>query len=180
MGENKAIPVNVRLIAATHRNLGELTSEGKFRHDLYYRLNVAQIHIPPLRERKEDIPLLAEHFIGELNQRMKRNVTGFGEEMMTLLFRYHWPGNIRELKNIVEASFISLKRGRAEGKAEGRVEGEKIGIEKGERKKAAETARNLLLLGILITEQVAQATGLAVEEISLLQQGLSAICHQCP
>jgi len=108
LGENKAIPINVRLIAATHRNLNDLVSEGKFRKDLYYRLNVAQIHIPPLRERKEDIPLLTEHFISELNHRLNRNVSGFAEDTMRLLFHYDWHGNVRELKNIVEACFINL------------------------------------------------------------------------
>lgn len=108
LGENKAIPINVRLIAATHRNLDNLVSEGKFRKDLYYRLNVARIHISPLRERKEDIPMLVEHFISEFNHRLNRNVRGFAEDTMKRLFRYHYPGNVRELKNIVEASFINL------------------------------------------------------------------------
>jgi len=82
--------------------------KGNFRKDLYYRLNVARIHLPPLRDRKEDVPSLLEHYISKFNQRFGREVEGFTEEALALLLRYDWPGNVRELKNLLEATFINL------------------------------------------------------------------------
>ncbi len=102
------IPVNLRVIAATNQDLEQLITEEKFRKDLYFRLNVAHIHLPPLRDRKEDIPLLCDHYIREWNSRCRRQVESFTEEALECLFRYDWPGNIRELKNVIEASFITL------------------------------------------------------------------------
>jgi DNA-binding NtrC family response regulator len=83
-------------------------AEGKFRKDLYYRLNVARVNLPLLRDRKEDIPRLLEHFIRELNRQFGREVEGFTEEALESLLRYNWPGNVRELKNVLEATFINL------------------------------------------------------------------------
>jgi len=103
-----AIPLDLRVIAATNQDPEKLMSEGKFREDLYYRLNVARVHMPPLREKKEDIPRLIAHAIENLNRRFKRNVQGLTEDAMTTLFRYNWPGNVRELMNLIEASFINL------------------------------------------------------------------------
>jgi transcriptional regulator with PAS, ATPase and Fis domain len=95
--------VDIRIIAATNQNLKALVTENKFREDLYYRLNVTHIWLPPLRERKEDIPLLIEHFLQNLNIRSKSKILGFTDKAMQCLLQYTWPGNIRELKNLLEA-----------------------------------------------------------------------------
>ncbi len=108
LGGRKGIPLDVRVIAATNQDLERLVAESKFRKDLYFRLNVAWIHLPPLRERKEDIPLLFDHYIRELNRRFGRDAEGFTEEALEHLLRYDWPGNVRELKNLLEAIFVSL------------------------------------------------------------------------
>lgn len=108
LGGKDNIHIDVRVMAATNQDLDQLIAEGKFRNDLYYRLNVARIHVPSLRDRKEDIPLLLEHYVREFNQIFKRHVEGFTGEALEFLFQYTWPGNIRELKNIVEATFINL------------------------------------------------------------------------
>jgi DNA-binding NtrC family response regulator len=107
VGGINAIPVNVRFIAATNQNLEQLMKEDKFRPDLYFRLNVARIYIPPLRERKEDIVLLMEYFRKKLNRQFGKKVKGFTPEAVEALVDYDWPGNIRELKNRLEAAFIS-------------------------------------------------------------------------
>jgi len=108
LGGKDNIHIDVRVMAATNQDLDQLMAKGKFRNDLYYRLNVARIHLPPLRDRKEDIPLLLEHYIQEFNPKFKRQVEGFTDEALDFLFQYTWPGNIRELKNIVEATFINM------------------------------------------------------------------------
>lgn len=100
--------INVRLIAATNRNLREMVKNGTFREDLFYRLNVIPIEIPPLRERTEDIVALAQYFLDEFNNKYKTNKY-FGTRIIDSLVRYDWPGNVRELKNIVERLFISTK-----------------------------------------------------------------------
>jgi DNA-binding NtrC family response regulator len=107
LGGRGSIPVDVRIIAATNADLEILVSEQKFRKDLFYRLNVARIKLKPLRERKEDIPLLLDHYIREFNARFNRAFEGFSDGDLALLLAHHWPGNVRELKNFVEASFIS-------------------------------------------------------------------------
>ncbi|MGA1839221.1 MAG: sigma 54-interacting transcriptional regulator [bacterium] len=107
-GGNKAIPLSARIIAATNRNPEQMVAEGKFREDLYYRLNIARIHIPPLRDRKEDIIPLIEYYIRKFNNQFGLEVEGLTEEALSLLIGYSWPGNIRELKNIIEATFINL------------------------------------------------------------------------
>ena len=106
VGGTRRIQVDVRIIAATNKNLRREVEEGRFREDLFYRLNVVPIWLPPLRQRKEDIPLLVDHFIGRLNRRMKRRIHGVSPEAMDLLMSYHWPGNIRELENAVEQAFV--------------------------------------------------------------------------
>ncbi len=102
VGAAKSILVDVRIIAATNKDLEELSNQGKFREDLFYRLNVIPIHLPALRDRKSDIPILLEHFVTQLNQRKKRNITGISETALKHLIHYPWPGNIRELENLVE------------------------------------------------------------------------------
>jgi two-component system, NtrC family, response regulator AtoC len=98
--------VDVQIIAASNRDLKELIKEGKFREDLYYRLKVVDLHLPPLRERKEDIPDLVGFFIRTLNPKMGKNVLGISPQAMQNLQNYNWPGNIRELSNAIERSII--------------------------------------------------------------------------
>lgn len=107
LGSSKTIHVNVRVIAATSRNLRTMVKEGKFREDLFYRLNVFPILIPPLRERPEDIPALVWHILEELGKRMGRNVEGVQAATMREFQSYPWPGNIRELRNIIERNLIT-------------------------------------------------------------------------
>jgi len=106
LGATKSLKADVRIIAATNRNLQELVSTGKFREDLYYRLNVVAIQLPPLRERKEDIPLLINHFIDRFNKLKNKNIERVSDEVLTVLMNYDFPGNVRELENIIEYSFI--------------------------------------------------------------------------
>ena len=102
VGENKSRPVNVRVVAATNRNLSDEIAAGRFRQDLYYRLRVIELHVPPLKERHEDILPLARFFLNKLSQNMGRNIIGFTTEAADQLLRYGWPGNVRELQNAVE------------------------------------------------------------------------------
>ncbi len=110
VGGTRPIEVDVRVIAATNKNLHQAVREGKFREDLYFRLNVVSITPPPLRERKEDIPLLAEYFLQKITLQFKTQINGISKQAMGLLLDYEWPGNVRELKNVIE---------RAAGLAEG-------------------------------------------------------------
>ena len=102
VGGSKTIKVDVRLITATNKNLNQLIKNGSFREDLYYRINVIPIVIPPLRERKEDIPILIDHFINKFSVENNKNVKGISKEALELLMQYEWPGNVRELENLVE------------------------------------------------------------------------------
>jgi two-component system response regulator HydG len=102
LGDNRSIPVDVRITAATNRDLQEAVREKSFREDLFYRLNVITIHLPPLRERKEDIPLLARHFLALHCQRLQRDLSGFSPAALKILTSQEYPGNIRELSNVVE------------------------------------------------------------------------------
>ena len=111
VGSNKTIHMDVRIVAATNQHLEQLVKEKKFREDLYYRLNVIPIEVPPLRDRVDDIPLLVAYFLERLNEEKGRNLLGFTEEAMALLCAYEWPGNIRELENIVERLVILEREG---------------------------------------------------------------------
>jgi transcriptional regulator with PAS, ATPase and Fis domain len=104
LGAEKTISVDVRIISATNKDLCDLVREGAFREDLYYRINVINFHIPPLRDRKEDIPELVNYAIKELNKNMNRSILKISEEALQLLINYDWPGNIRELKNVLESA----------------------------------------------------------------------------
>ena len=106
LGSAKTCHVNVRLIAATHRDLAERVKNGTFREDLFYRLNVFPIHVPPLRERPEDIPLLAMAFVREFEKKMGKKILGVPSRSMDELRCYSWPGNIRELRNVIERAVI--------------------------------------------------------------------------
>ena len=109
VGGTRTIQVNVRIITATNKDLEEEVKKGRFREDLYYRLNVVPITIPPLRERKEDIPILAGHFLRIYNQNNKRSIREFEPKVIDALIRYAWPGNVRELENIVERMVIMCR-----------------------------------------------------------------------
>jgi len=111
IGGTKTIDVDLRIMAATNHNLEDLVREGKFREDLYYRLNVVPIHIPPLRERKQDVPLLFAHFLERSNAMNSASVEGFSEETMEVLMEYDYPGNVRELQNLVERLVVLKKSG---------------------------------------------------------------------
>lgn len=111
VGGKEAVPLDVRVIAATNRNLSEEVANGRFRADLYYRLNVLRIHLPPLRERKEDIPLLVNHMIGRLAERMGYAPAGIEAAAVRALCRYDWPGNVRELQNVIEQALVAANGG---------------------------------------------------------------------
>jgi DNA-binding NtrC family response regulator len=110
LGGNHPVSLDFRIITATNRNLEDLVAEKAFREDLYYRLNVARVHLPPLRERKQDIPGLIAFGLENLNRRYKRRIEGLTDEAMTALLRYDWPGNVRELMNLLEAACITASR----------------------------------------------------------------------
>jgi DNA-binding NtrC family response regulator len=106
VGGNEVIKADVRVIAASNIDLEEATKEGRFRRDLFYRLNVYPITLPPLRERREDIPLLAIHFLETFNKRSGKNISGITEKALSRMRRYDWPGNVREIENAVERAVI--------------------------------------------------------------------------
>ena len=111
VGGIQTIKVDVRLVAATNRTLQQDVKEGRFREDLFYRLNVMPIHVPPLRERKEDIPALLDSFIGKFNRKLDRHIAGADPEMLELLQDHDWPGNIRELENLTERLVLMARGG---------------------------------------------------------------------
>lgn len=106
VGGEEVIRVDVRILAATNRDLLEAVGEGRFREDLYYRLNVVTLRVPPLRERREDIPLLAHHFLGVFGEKNRKSLKGFSPRAMDSLLKYPWPGNVRELVNAVERAVV--------------------------------------------------------------------------
>jgi len=114
LGGTETIPTDVRIIVATNRDLTELTKNGTFREDLYYRINVVRIELPPLRRRKEDIPLLVEQLIAKYNRLHHATVRGISQETLSLLMAHDWPGNVRELENIIERAFIVCPDGMIE------------------------------------------------------------------
>jgi DNA-binding NtrC family response regulator len=114
IGGKELIRVDARIITATNKNLEEMIKEEKFREDLYYRLNVITIEIPPLREKREDIPLLAEYFLNKFNLENRRNIERINERVMERLLEYTWPGNVRELENVIEHAVV-VSRGREIG-----------------------------------------------------------------
>lgn len=111
VGSTSEHPVDVRLITATNKDLFSLVKEGTFREDLYYRINVIKIEVPPLRERKDDIAILLKHFVEKYSQILKKKVPQISKEMITLLESYHWPGNVRELENVVERALALEQNG---------------------------------------------------------------------
>jgi transcriptional regulator with PAS, ATPase and Fis domain len=109
VGGEQTIKVNVRVIAATNKSLVSAIKEGKFRIDLFYRLKVVSIYLPPLRERRDDIPLLANHFLDIYNNATGKRVEGITSEAMKLLGKYSWPGNVRELENTIQTAVVMSK-----------------------------------------------------------------------
>ena len=109
LGATKTVKADVRIIAATNKDLQSLVESGAFREDLYYRLNVVRIELPLLKERREDIPLLTDHFVNQFNLKMGKNITGVSDEVLSLLMKYDFPGNIRELENMMEHAFVLCK-----------------------------------------------------------------------
>jgi len=112
LGGTDVIKVDTRIISATNRDLEQMVTEGSFRRDLYYRLNVVKLEIPPLRERPEDIPMLVQHFINQFNQRTYRNIEGVSTNYLEILTAYDFPGNVRELENIIEHAFVMCRGNR--------------------------------------------------------------------
>jgi len=110
VGGDEVLAVDVRVITATNKNLEKEAADGRFRQDLYYRINVVSIEVPPLVERKEDIPLLAQHFLSVFSEKNQKKIKGFSPQAMNLMLKYDWPGNIRELMNVVERAVV-LSRG---------------------------------------------------------------------
>ena len=106
LGSTRSEKSKARIIAATNRDLASMVKNGDFRQDLYYRINIITLELPPLRRRKEDIPLLVEHFVGRFNRLQNKNVTGFTPGAFSLLMAHDWPGNVRELENVVERAFV--------------------------------------------------------------------------
>jgi two-component system response regulator GlrR len=102
VGATQTVAVDLRVMSATHRDLDAAMAEGQFREDLYYRLNVVSLRLPPLAERREDIPLLAKHFLDRLGAKYGKRVSGFAPDAMKALATAHWPGNVRQLHNVVE------------------------------------------------------------------------------
>ncbi len=116
LGGTETRRANVRIIAATHRDLSALIRKGLFREDLFYRLNVVKLDLPPLRKRKEDVPLLVEHFVARFNRRQGKSVAGVTPDVMALLMAHDYPGNVRELENIIERAFVLCAGGQIERK----------------------------------------------------------------
>jgi formate hydrogenlyase transcriptional activator len=111
LGSTRTKRIDVRMVTATHRSLEEMVVEKQFRLDLYYRLNVFPISLPPLRERREDIPLLAWHFVQQFARQMNKTIEAISSESMEALIQYPWPGNIRELQNVIERSVVVYQEG---------------------------------------------------------------------
>jgi PAS domain S-box-containing protein len=111
VGDHQPLRVDVRIITATHRDLEELVSQGRFREDLFFRINIIPIHLPPLRERIDDIPLLVEYFIRQLCERSGKDISGLSAEAMDLFVNHRWPGNVRELRGVMEYAFVIAEKG---------------------------------------------------------------------
>ena len=111
VGGNEEVEVDVRIIAATNKNLAEEVQQGRFREDLYYRLNVIEIKLPPLRERREDIPLLAEHFVQRISSELGKELSGISGAALKVLIAHDWPGNVRELENVIERAIVTCRNG---------------------------------------------------------------------
>jgi two-component system response regulator AtoC len=156
LGSEQPLFVDVRIIAATIKDLARAVAEGKFREDLFYRLNVLPLHLPPLRERKEDIPLLVEHFLQKYNDQHRLNIRRVTENALARLLEYPWPGNVRELENTMERAMILTQGERIESDSlpsevlgerapwKREIWGEELSIKKGSRVMEEELIRRAL------------------------------------
>ena len=152
LGGNKSIPLDVRIVAATNQNLEPLVAEGKFRKDLYFRLSVVRIHLPPLRERTQDIPALVEHYVEELDRRLSAQIAGVTPDALEALARYDWPGNVRELKNVLEAVAVEFPVGEISlGKLPTHVRRSVTGPEMDSTRASGSSERERLLSALLLT-----------------------------
>src|SRR5206468_3579993 len=104
LGGTEEVQADIRVISATNQDLQKLVANSRFREDLFYRINVIQMHLPPLRDRREDIPILADHFLSKYAEQMKKPVLSVAHDSLALLQAYAWPGNVRELENVIERS----------------------------------------------------------------------------
>jgi DNA-binding NtrC family response regulator len=111
VGGNEEVQLDVRVIAATHKDLAEEVQQGRFREDLYYRLNVIEIRLPALRDRREDIPLLAEHFVQRISSELGKDITSVSAAALKVLIAHDWPGNVRELENAIERAIVTCRNG---------------------------------------------------------------------
>jgi sigma-54 dependent transcriptional regulator, acetoin dehydrogenase operon transcriptional activator AcoR len=111
LGSSKTVHTNVRIVTASNKDLAQLVEQGVFRKDLYYRINIVKLTLPTLAQRKEDIPLLADHFIQRLNKLRNKNIAGLSHEVLSIFMHHNWPGNIRELENVIEYAFILCRGG---------------------------------------------------------------------
>jgi PAS domain S-box-containing protein len=116
LGSNRSVHADIRIVAATNKDLDALAKEGSFREDLYYRINVVKLTLPPLRERREDIPLLVDHFVRRFNRLSGKEIAGVSQEVLSVLMAYDFPGNVRELENVVEHATVLCRGGVIEGR----------------------------------------------------------------
>ena len=178
LGGTRTLRSDARLIAATNRDLGQLVDQQKFRSDLFYRLNVFPVHVPPLRDRREDIPMLVRHFAQQFARRMKRTIETIPVETMQALSRYDWPGNIRELQNLIERAvilspgptlFVPIEAltSRPAGSAARRRDGAETSAET-----LAETDRRHILAALLASDWVLAGPGGAAARLGIKRSTL--------
>jgi DNA-binding NtrC family response regulator len=175
LGGTRTLRVDVRLIAATNRNLAGMVTSGQFREDLYYRLNVVSVDMPPLRERKEDVPALAEFFVKRFSGELKKKIDGFAPEALKLLMRYNWPGNIRELENAVERAAL-LSDGRLVAASDLRLGEQPTGSDNGDLAPVVK----LPPTGIALEEIERQALVEALKMSNWVQKDAAELLHISP
>jgi len=170
LGTTRPVKADVRILAATNKNLTELMERGLFRRDLYYRINVLTLTLPPLRERREDIPLLVEHLIGRFNLLKGKDVVGISEEALAVLMQHDFPGNVRELENIIEHAFILIKGGLIQPEhLPGYLQNATRGLRPPERQTLAEAEARLIYEALLRNgfRRLATARELGIDKTTL-------------
>jgi two-component system NtrC family response regulator len=165
IGSSNPVRVNVRILAATHRVLEALVKAGQFREDLYYRLNVVTISLPPLRERREDLPLLMDHFLRLFAEKNQKTIRGFTQDAREMLLRYDYPGNVRELENIIERAVV-LTRDDVIGRADLPLTTQ--ALEGEDRKQASLPATVEAVERKMITEALARSGGIQTRAAEIL------------
>jgi transcriptional regulator with GAF, ATPase, and Fis domain len=172
LGGNKTIKVNVRIVAATNRSLEKEVAEGRFRLDLYYRLNVFPIELPPLRERKEDIALLSDFFLTRYASASRRNITSIGSAALEQLQNYSWPGNIRELEHLIERSVLLAKTTEIENFELPNIPEESSDQPQGQLKSMEEMERDHILYALQSSNGKVSGIGGAAELLKIQPQTL--------